>query len=279
MIVVQRRNKIKEIVLQERSVKVADLVKEFNVSEETIRRDLNQLEREGIIQKNYGGAILVEELQNAAPNVPPVQQRKFQYFEEKDAIGRMAASLVSEGQIVILDSGSTTWCIARHLRGVPNLMVVTNGINIAEECSHNEETSVFVMGGKLVKKSMSLVGPQAEIELQKYNAHFAFLGTSGITERKGFTSSDLYEAEVKRAMVAAGQKIVIVADHSKFEQQGLISFAGFRDVDILITSELVDPAILNDIRQTGVQVIAVSLPEDAAGRIADKRGPADAGSR
>lgn len=259
MIVIQRRTKIKEMLLQERSVKVADLVKEFNVSEETIRRDLNQLEREGIIQKNYGGAILVEELQNPMLSVPPVQQRKFQYFDEKDAIGKKAASLVSEGQIVILDSGSTTWCIARHLRGVPNLMAVTNGLNVAEECSQNEDASVFVLGGKLIKKSMSLVGPQAEIELQKYNAHFAFLGTSGISDRKGFTSSDLYEAEVKRAMIAAGQKIVIVADHSKFQRQGLISFSTFQDVDILITSDLVDAEILNGIRQTGVQVVTVPV--------------------
>lgn len=259
MLVVQRRNKIKEMVLEEKSVKVADLVKEFNVSEETIRRDLNQLEREGMIQKNYGGAILVDDFLNAMSSIPPVQQRKFQFFEEKDAIARHAASYVSNNQIVILDSGSTTWCIARHLKTVQNLMVVTNGMNVAEEISQNEEASVFVLGGKLINKSMSLVGPQAEIELQKYNAHFAFLGTWGISQRKGFTSSDLYEAEVKRAMIAAGQKIVIVADHSKFEKQGLISFSSFQDVDILITSNLADPNILKEIRLIGVEVVEVPV--------------------
>ncbi|PYI53531.1 DeoR/GlpR family DNA-binding transcription regulator [Paenibacillus flagellatus] len=255
MIVVQRRNKIKEILLQERSVKVADLVREFNVSEETIRRDLNQLEREGLIQKNYGGAILVEELQNAATSVPPIQQRKFQHFEEKDAIGRKAAELVQDEQILILDSGSTTWCIARHLRNVHNLMIVTNGVNVADECSYIEDSSVFLIGGKLIKKSMSLVGPQAEIELQKYNAHYVFLGTSGISLRKGFTSSDIYEAEVKRAMITAGQKVVIVADHSKFQKQALISFSNFQDVDILITSDLADETVLEEIEKQGVQLI------------------------
>lgn len=261
MIVVQRRNKIKEILLQERSVKVADLVREFNVSEETIRRDLNQLEREGLIQKNYGGAILVEELQNATATVPPIQQRKFQHFEEKDAIGRKAAELVQSEQILILDSGSTTWCIARHLRNVGNLMIVTNGVNVADECSNIEDSSVFLIGGKLIKKSMSLVGPQAEIELQKYNAHYAFLGTSGISLRKGFTSSDIYEAEVKRAMIAAGQKVVIVADHSKFQKQSLISFSSFQDVDILITSDLADEAMLEEIGKMGVQLIICPLKE------------------
>ncbi|MDQ0889494.1 DeoR/GlpR family transcriptional regulator of sugar metabolism [Paenibacillus sp. V4I9] len=261
MIAIHRRTKIKEILFQERSVKVADLVKEFNVSEETIRRDLNQLEQEGIIQKNYGGAILIEELQNNSQNIPPVEQRRFQFHEEKDAIGKMAASLVEGNQIVILDAGSTTWCVARHLRNVPKLMVVTNGTDVAEESSQNEDASVFVIGGKLIKKSMSLVGPQAELELQKYNADFSFLGASGISMRKGFTSSDLYEAEVKRAMISAGQKIVIVADHSKFERQGLVSFSSFQDVDILVTSDLVEPSILDDIRQCGVQVIVCPVKE------------------
>ncbi|CAH1192521.1 Glycerol-3-phosphate regulon repressor [Paenibacillus allorhizoplanae] len=255
MIAIHRRTKIKEMLFQERSVKVADLVKEFSVSEETIRRDLNLMEQEGIIQKNYGGAILVDELQNNGQIIAPVEQRKFQFYEEKDAIGKMAASLVEGQQIVILDSGSTTWCVARYLRHVPNLMVVTNGLNVAEESSQNEDASVFVIGGKLIKKSMSLVGPQAELELQKYNADFSFLGASGISKRKGFTSSDLYEAEVKRAMISAGQKIVIVADHSKFERQGLISFSSFQGVDILVTSDLVESSILEEISQTGVQVM------------------------
>ncbi|SFI76088.1 transcriptional regulator, DeoR family [Paenibacillus sp. UNC496MF] len=255
MIAVQRRNKIKEMLLQEHSVKVADLVKEFRVSEETIRRDLQQLEKEGMVQKNYGGAILTDDYQQSLASVLPVQQRKFQYYEEKEAIGKLAASLVGEGQIVVLDSGSTTWCMARHLKEIPNLVLVTNGMNVAEECSQNEAASIFVLGGKLVTKSMSLVGPQAVGELNTYSAHSTFLGTSGIALGKGFTSSDLYEAEVKRAMIKAGSRIVILADHSKFERQALVSFAGFQDVDALITSDLTDPGLLREIEAFGVQVM------------------------
>jgi DeoR/GlpR family transcriptional regulator of sugar metabolism len=259
MIVIQRRNKIKERLFEQRSVKVSDLVKEFNVSEETIRRDLNELEREGLVKKNYGGAILTEEIDNVA--IPPVQQRKLQYYEEKNAIGKKAAELVLDKQIIILDSGSTTWCMARHLDKASNLMVVTNGINVAEECSHNEEASIFLLGGKLVKKSMSLVGPQAEMELHKYNAHYAFLGTSGISLRKGFTSSDIYEAEIKRAMIAAGQKVVILADHTKFQQQGLVSYGSFQDVDMVITSDLADADMLKEIERLGVRVVVCKVKE------------------
>lgn len=259
MIVIQRRNKIKERLFKERSVKVADLVQEFNVSEETIRRDLNQLEREGLIKKNYGGAILIEEIDQIA--IPPVQQRTLQHFEEKDLIGKKAAELVDSNQIIIVDAGSTTWCMARYLKNIPDLMVVTNGINVAEECSHNENASIYLLGGKLIRKSMSVVGPQAELELQKYNAHFAFMGTSGVSGRKGFTSSDIYEAEMKRAMVAAGQKVVVLADHSKFQRQGLVSFSNFQDVDIVITSDLTDPRIVKEIQDAGVQVIVCPMNE------------------
>jgi DeoR/GlpR family transcriptional regulator of sugar metabolism len=255
MFVAQRRHKIKERLLQERSLKVADLVKAFSVSEETIRRDLNQLEREGIIRKDYGGAILVEDLQQSIASVPPVYHRMQHFTEEKESIAEAAAKLVGPGQIVIMDAGSTTWCLAKHLDDIDELTVLTNGLNVAEQCSQNEKTNVFVIGGKLIRKSMSLVGSQAEWELRKYNAHLAFLGASGISTNRGFASFDLYEAEMKKAMVAAGQKVVILADHSKFERHALISFATFQDVDILITSDLVDPLVLRAIEQAGVRTI------------------------
>jgi len=257
MFVAQRRHKIKERLFEQRSVKVADLVKEFSVSEETIRRDLNHLEREGILRKDYGGAMLVEDARDSLAAVPPVQHRTQYFTEEKERIAESAAALVGPSQIVVMDAGSTTLCLARHLGGIDGLTVLTNGINVAEQCSYNENANVFVIGGKLIRKSMSLVGSQAEAELRKYNADVAFLGASGVSTNRGFGSFDLYEAEMKKAMVAAGQLVVILADHSKFEKQALISFAAFKDVDVLITSDLVDPHMLRSIEQAGVRTIVV----------------------
>lgn len=262
MIAAQRRNRIKELLLRDTSVKVTDLVRVFQVSEETIRRDLIELEREGIVKKNYGGAILVEELRQAMANITPVNQRKFQLFEEKDAIGRKAVELVESNQVVMLDAGSTTWCVARHLRNISNLTVVTNGINVAEEVAQNEDTAVFVVGGKLNTRFMSLVGPQPEVEIQKYNADVVFLGTTGVSLTKGFTSSDIYEAEVKRAMANAGSRVVVVADHSKLEKSGLISFMQFREVDVLVTSSLANPDTLLQITQQGVEVVVCDLSSE-----------------
>lgn len=255
MIVAERRNKIKEILFDRQSVKVSELVSLFDVSEETIRRDLNQLEREGLIHKIYGGAVLVDELREAVQFIPPVQQRKVEYRDEKDAIGKEASKIVRDGQIIILDAGSTVWFVAKHLKGVKDLTIVTNSIDIAQECSMLDTAEIFLVGGKLQQKSMSLVGPQAQIEFQKYNADIVFLGASGISQRKGFTSSDIYEAEIKRSMLAAGQKVVVVADHSKFERQALISFAQFQDVDMFVTSDRADEMMLESIGRENVEVV------------------------
>ena len=264
MLVDERRNKIREIILKEKSVRVADLVRWFNVSEETIRRDLNELEKEGLVKKAYGGAILVEELQSAMMFIPPVQQRKVQFFQEKDIIGRRAAELVSDGSTVILDAGSTTWSVSKYLNKYEGITVVTNSVDIAQEFSKDDKVEVIVVGGKLVKKSMSLVGPQAEKAFRSYNADIVFFGVSGISLNKGFTSSDIYEAEVKRTMMFAARKRVIVADHSKFEKQGLITFADFKDIDVVVTSNLVDEELLKAVQDLGVEVIVCEVTEDAS---------------
>ncbi len=260
MIAAARRNRIKELLLEEKSVRVTDLAESFKVSEETIRRDLSALEQEGVVKKNYGGAVLLEAAQEAMVAVPPVQQRKLYLFEEKDAIGAAAASMVSDGDVIILDAGSTTWCIARHLAD-KQITIVTNGITVAEECSHVDDPSVLLIGGKLLKKSMSLVGPQAEREIQRYNADYVFVGTSGISIQKGFTSTDIYEAEIKRAMISTGKRAVIVADHSKFDRQGLVSFSSLGSVYALITSDLADSEVLDEIRRQGVKVITVPVED------------------
>ncbi|GIN69768.1 DeoR family transcriptional regulator [Bacillus sp. J14TS2] len=261
MIAAERRNRIKEMLLKHKSVKASDLVDQFNVSEETIRRDLSQLEQEGILKKNYGGAILADKFQQDTL-ILPIRQRQRQFFEEKELIGKGAAELVQPGQTLILDAGSTTWHAIREMEKVKDLTVITNALNIAEECTRNESISVYLLGGKLRRRSLSTVGPQAELELQKYIADYAFIGTSGISLRQGITSSDLYEAEVKKAMISAGQKSVVLADHSKFQKLGLTSFCHFKDVDILITSDKADEQILKEIEKAGVEIIVVQTNDE-----------------
>lgn len=259
MLIAERRNRIKEMVLEKNSVKVSDLVQYFNVSEETIRRDLNELEREGFVKKNYGGAVLVEEIQGTLASIPNVQQRKIENLAEKTAIAQKAAQLVKEGQIILLDAGSTTWCLAKQIKHIEKLTVITNSIDIAAECASNQDWNIHMVGGTLNKRSMSLIGPGTEYELQNYNVDISFLGTSGVMMKKGFTSSDIYEAQIKSTMAQIANKVVVLADSTKFDNKGLSTFVAFGDVDELYVTSLLDGEKLNRLKEqiTRVEVCAL----------------------
>ena len=255
MIAIQRLRAIKELVLQEKAVRVNELAKRFEVSEETIRRDLARLETEGLVEKNYGGAVLVQTAAAAAQSYPAVNQRKVQYYEEKRCIGAAAAALVTHSQTIILDAGSTTWCVAQFLPQDHDLSVITNCLDIPEALNLSDNSQVVMVGGKLNKRSMSLVGPNTETEIRKYAADIAFVGASGFTLERGFMSSDIYDSEIKKAMIQTAVKVVIVADHSKFRTGGLLPFAEPEQVDVLVTSKEADPMVLEALARRGVEVI------------------------
>lgn len=252
---IERQNKIKAMLQRDHTVRVNRLAEELNVSVETIRRDLAQFEKEGLIKKYYGGAMLLESMDASEDKIIPVSQRESSFFEEKIAIGKKAMELIQEDQVVLLDAGTTTWCVAKHFNTMANITVITNGLNIAEVLGQYEAVSLYLVGGSLQRRTMSFVSPRPEIELKQFNADLAFIGTTGISINKCFTSHDMYEAEMKKAMIDSAKTTVIVADHSKFEQPGLISFCEFQDIDILITSDLTNQDTLNEIEKLGVEVL------------------------
>jgi DeoR/GlpR family transcriptional regulator of sugar metabolism len=215
----------------------------FNVSEETIRRDLNELQQSGYIEKNYGGAVAVKELHRIISNVPSVQQRKFDHLKEKDVIGKHAAGLVEDGMRIFIDAGSTTWSMLRYLKTIENLAIVTNSVDVAYECAEKHEWDIYVLGGQLITKSMCMVGPDVERQLENINVDIAFIGASGIHENGSCTSSNLFEANVKRKLIGISDRAVITADHSKFGIGCLYTFAKLNDIDTMITSDLLDPRV------------------------------------
>lgn len=264
----ERRHRIKEILLKDGRVRVADLVVAFSVSDETIRRDLDQLADEGIVQRSHGGAVLADHVQTAIAAIPPVHQRTLQFSAEKDTIGRAAAALVEDGQMVIIDAGSTTWNVARHLANCREVTVITNSLDVAQECAKNPNLNIHLTGGRLIPRSMCLVGPQAEADLRRYHAHLSILGATGISLDKGFACTDIFEAETKRAMAASAERVVVVADHSKLQKRGLVSFASLDDVDLLITTALADPAIVAEFKARGIEVAACPIGEPCVDEIA-----------
>ena len=244
----ERKNRIKQMVLENRSVTVSGLVKIFNVSEETIRRDLKRLQEENIIKKTYGVATLSDELSNI--NIPAIQIRKFKEQKEKKAIAEEAIKLLYNNKYILLDAGSTTECIAMELKKInyaENISIITNGINVAEECSKISYANVYLLGGELQKRTLSIVGPQVIREIKSYNVDVAVMGVTGISNGS-FYSSDINEIEVKETMVSVARKVVVVADHTKFGKHGLKPFCGFENVDYLITSDLLDNSTLKRIK-------------------------------
>ncbi|WP_343210650.1 DeoR/GlpR family DNA-binding transcription regulator [Anaerolentibacter hominis] len=257
MIAAERRNRIKEIIFKQGSAKAEELARQFQVSEETIRRDFTKLAGEGYIEKNYGGAVAVQGLQKMMQNISPVQQRKFANLAEKSRIGEEAARLIQPGMRIFLDAGSTTWSVLRFIQGVEGLTVITNSLDIARDCAEKENWRVIVLGGEVVHSSMALVGPNVEQELSHINVDIAFLGTSGISCRGNCTSANLFESNVKRRAVEQAGEVVLLADSSKLGEEKLYTFAKFTQLDLVITSEHISDELKNEMAKAGVELKTV----------------------
>jgi DeoR/GlpR family transcriptional regulator of sugar metabolism len=184
----------------------------------------------------------------------PVGERRRIEEAAKDAIGAAAAGLVVPGQSVILDAGTTTLAVARHLARHCDLTVVTNSLAIAQACTEIPECVTYVIGGRLVPGSLSMIGPQAERDLAGISADWAFIGAAAVDIGSGFTSADPYEAQVKGAMIRAARRTVIVADHTKFGTRRFASFAQPQNIAHLITTDLCPPEAQNWLADAGVNV-------------------------
>ncbi|MCL2057442.1 MAG: DeoR/GlpR family DNA-binding transcription regulator [Oscillospiraceae bacterium] len=257
MISTQRRNKIKQLILTQGSVNTGELAELFNVTGETIRRDLNLLESEGYIKKNYGGAVAVEELHKLFNSIPPVQQRKFSNSGDKARIAMAAAQMIKEDMCVYFDAGSTTSSLLRFIE-CEKLNVVTNSVDIAADCAAKDNWNVVVVGGQLIKKSMCLIGSEAESHICMLNIDIAFIGSSGVSHHRSFTSSSEQEAKLKRTAISRACRSVVMADKSKFTRSYLYTFAVFNDIDCFITSEGgVDDAFRLKAKEAGMELIIV----------------------
>ncbi len=244
----ERRNKIIEIMVKNERVIVKDLGKKFDVSPETIRRDLLYLQDKNIVKKTYGMASLSEGIKDIY--VPPIYERKTKEKREKMAIAEEAIKLIGNNKFLMFDGGSTTECIAekiKYLNNYEKISIITNGLNLVNICSNYNCENIFMIGGKLLSRTLTFVGPEAVQEIKKYNIDIAFMGTTGVSLEHGFSSSNLFEIEVKKAIVDRARTVVVVADHTKFGKYGLKFFCNFEEIDFLITSDLVEKSTLKSI--------------------------------
>ena len=245
----ERKQRILAALHQNPAVRVADLGRILRVSTASIRRDLADLARTGLLRRTHGGAIS----STLAAIEPSLAEKEDQYQAEKAAIGRLAVTFVQPGDTIFLDSGSTTRQIARDLRHHRNVTVVTNALNIAWELA-SSDLEVVVTGGQLRRGILSHVGPLAEQAIGALHVDKLFLAANGIDLDKGVTTPNLIEAQTKRAMVERATEVILVADHSKFGRVTFSRICALDRVHHVITDDRLPASMADALASLGLKV-------------------------
>jgi len=245
-----RRKKILEILMQEGKVKVVDLSKLFGISEVTIRNDLSELESAGMLERIHGGAISTHK---AYYNMSLHDRMKTNETEKRE-IAAAVSTLISDGDTLMVNSGTTTLFAIQELKNVKNMTIVTNSIPIAQEAGYYSNAHVIMLGGNINPQYQFSYGDDAINQLKKYKADMLILAVDGISSEEGITTYHHLEAEINRQMIARVNKTIVVADYTKI---GRISFAhidSIGSIDILVTNRKASPEEIRKIEKKGIEV-------------------------
>ena len=246
----ERRGYIEKRLAAEGSIRVAELARLFNVSSETIRKDLIFLEEKGLAVKAYGGALAL-----GGAVEPSFTEKSVKHLEEKRRIAKEAVTRVKSGMSVLLDGGSTMYAFAQALTIKKDITVFTNGLKAAQLLDEYGITT-YVLGGQVRHNSNSIVGSWAMRSLKEIRVDMAVLGTSGFMGRSGPCVENFIEAELKAAMINAGNRVIVLGDSSKSRSQAVVEVAGWDQIEELITDSGINSDELNKIKQkTAVTVV------------------------
>ena len=245
----RRREQILQLLqtVESGSLSVEEIADRFGVSFATVRRDLSRLRQGRHITRTYGGIALT------GPAELSIHQRHLEFTQEKDAIGRRAAELVEDGAVVIVDAGTTTEFVARHLNAA-GVTVFTNGIGAVNVLLGKDDVSVVVLGGRLRSVNQTISGPDAEHMLHSVVADYAFIGTDAVHPQYGIASRTLEQSRLKTLMMQRTRQIVVVADRRKLSTDQFNYWSPLPARWRLITDDDADPAALDELRATGAQI-------------------------
>jgi DeoR/GlpR family transcriptional regulator of sugar metabolism len=239
MLAAQRQSVILEVVRRDGAVRVSDLAEQLSVSDMTIRRDLDFLAENGLVEKVHGGATVIGNNSTYEPGFTAKVERE---QPEKEAIAQEAAAMVHPGMAVGLSAGTTTWTLARHLKLIAGITVVTNSIRVANVFHEDPGPhQTVVLTGGVRTPSDALVGPVAAQTLQSMHLDMVFLGVHGIDSRAGFTTPNLMESETDRELVKAGRRFVVLADHTKVGVIGISTITPISEAEVVVTDDGLQP--------------------------------------
>lgn len=246
---VRRKIKILDLLKEQESVEVEQLTKLFGVSKVTVRGDLDDLERKGMLIRTHGGAMLPENLELVRVLANTLEEHK----AEKFSICQRALDFIEPGMNIIIDSGSTTVHLAKLIQGL-NLTVVTNSVLVLQELMNSETVELLMAGGMLRKPSLSFMGEPASYVFDQIHADILFLGSSGFSIDRGITCTNIIEAKTKKHMIQNASKVVLLADSTKLEKMFIANVCDWDSIDYFITDSL-PPEAIEQLSARGVKVV------------------------
>lgn len=255
----ERRQQLSEVLARRGFADLSWLAGELGVSESTVRRDLTQLEEEGIARRTHGGAVFVSDRFSALN----FSAREMTAVAEKQAIGRVVAALIEDGETILLDGGTTTFEVAKQLMA-RNLQVVTNSLPIANMLSGASRIELTFIGGYIYPKTGVALGPILAGTLEKLHVEKAIISTAGITQQ-GLFNANVLMVESEQRMMDSADQVIVAADSSKFGRKSLAMVCGWDQIDRVVTDDRLPEDWQARIRETGAEVILAPVGEAVAG--------------
>jgi len=252
----KRLETILEQLKENRSARIADLSRKLGVTRETIRKDLYDLERQGLIKKVHGGAILTK-----TNHEPTYANRSVSNIREKEAIAKRATQLVEDGEALYIDLGTTTKLFAHYLHQKKNITVITNSLLVALELVEHPSAKVIVSGGELRSGELSLSGPVSRKSVEDFFVDKAFIGIGGLALESGYTDYHVAESEIRRLMMKKAKETYALVDYSKFDVTAFTRVAELDEIDVVITDAQAPQSIISQLEEIGVEVIVVETEE------------------
>lgn len=231
MLAIERKREIIARLTTEGKVIVAELAREFGVTEETIRRDLEKLDREGLASKTYGGAVAKGP---SAPDLPYIVRESVN-VEQKKAVADKICDLIHDGERIMVDSSSTALYIIKKIKEKKNLTIITNSLKILLELADKQDWTVLSTGGALKKGALSLMGSSAEKMINSYHVDTAICSCKGLDMTLGVTDSNENDSLIKQAMINSAERRILALDSDKFDKKSFVKICEVSDIDVIVT--------------------------------------------
>jgi len=243
----ERQSRILEILGLNTRTSVNELSRRLDVSSVTIRQDLNHLESQGLLKRVHGAAVLKDG--------DDLDNRLARNYDKKLRIAKRLASLVNEGESILIESGSANVLLARELVKIKRVTIMTTNVYIARQFRKNPMANIVILGGIYQHDSETLVGKITRMCLDQINIHKAFIGIDGYTTEEGFTLRDMFRAEISSHIIQKAQDVFVVSDSSKFGIRGLTNICKLQDINHIATNEDLDPSFKDEFRRAGIDLI------------------------